>query len=173
VLQGEIFQDLDWVPANHAQAEDRCYRLGQEKRVTVEYLHAAGSLDGYIANLLSRKMELIAAVEAEEVPDASILAELEAGLRDLAPALMEEARLSRLTGDAARRVEGLAAARPRVTVEESPIEETGSWEFTSARDPSQVYHVTYGRAGHLECTCKGFEFRGNCKHVREVRETVA
>ena len=65
----------------------------------------------------------------------------------------------------------LAAARPRVTVEESPIEETGSWEFTSARDPSQVYQVTYGRAGHLECTCKGFEFRGNCKHVREVRET--
>jgi transposase len=97
----------------------------------------------------------------------------ETDLRDLAPALMEEARLSRLTGDAARRVEGLAAAHPRKTVEESQIEETGSWEFTSARDPSQVYQVTYGRAGHLECTCKGFEFRGNCKHVREVRETVA
>ena len=30
----------------------------------------------------------IAAVEAEEDPDASILAEIEAGLRDLAPALM-------------------------------------------------------------------------------------
>jgi len=26
-----IFQDLDWVPANHAQAEDRCYRLVQVK----------------------------------------------------------------------------------------------------------------------------------------------
>ena len=24
-----IFQDLDWVPANHAQAEDRCYRLAR------------------------------------------------------------------------------------------------------------------------------------------------
>ena len=24
-----IFQDLDWVPANHRQAEDRAYRLGQ------------------------------------------------------------------------------------------------------------------------------------------------
>ena len=33
-----IFQDLDWVPANHLQAEDRCYRLGQTERVTVEYL---------------------------------------------------------------------------------------------------------------------------------------
>jgi hypothetical protein len=55
----------------------------------------------------------------------------------------------------------------------SALPETGSWEFTSARDPSQVYQVTYGRAGHLECTCKGFEFRGNCKHVREVRVKVA
>ena len=36
----------------------------------------------------------------------------------------------------------LAAAHPRKTVEENPIEETGSWEFTSARDPSQVYQVT-------------------------------
>jgi len=54
-----IFQDLDWVPANHAQAEDRCYRLGQTKRVTVEYFHAEGSLDGYIARLLEAKIALI------------------------------------------------------------------------------------------------------------------
>jgi hypothetical protein len=27
-----IFQDLDWVPANHLQAEDRAYRLGQQER---------------------------------------------------------------------------------------------------------------------------------------------
>tara|TARA_B100000676_G_C17405286_1_gene496995 strand:- start:186 stop:437 length:252 start_codon:yes stop_codon:yes gene_type:complete len=47
-----IFQDLDWVSANHAQAEDRCYRLGQKSRVTVEYFLAAGTLDTYIAELL-------------------------------------------------------------------------------------------------------------------------
>jgi SNF2 family DNA or RNA helicase len=40
-----IFQDLDWVPANHLQAEDRAYRLGQTDRVTVEYMFADGTLD--------------------------------------------------------------------------------------------------------------------------------
>jgi hypothetical protein len=32
--------------------------------------------------------------------------------------------------------------------------------------------ITFGRAGHLQCTCPGFEYRGECKHVREVRKTA-
>jgi SWI/SNF-related matrix-associated actin-dependent regulator of chromatin subfamily A-like protein 1 len=167
-----IFQDLDWVPANHAQAEDRCYRLGQDKRVTVEYFHAAGTLDGYIAELLQQKMALIAAVEAEDVPDTSLLADIQDGLRRLAPALMEEARAARATGDAASRLDQLSKAAPRATPADAPLLETGSWEFTSSRDPSESYQVTFGRAGHLECSCPGFNWRGNCKHVREVRGKV-
>ena len=167
-----IFQDLDWVPANHAQAEDRCYRLGQDHRVTVEYFHADGTLDAYIAELLERKMSLIAAVEADDVPDQSILTEIQDGLRRLAPALMEEARAARAMGDAATRIEALARVAPRTTSKEDPLLETGSWEFTSSRDPSAMYQVTFGRAGHLECSCPGFNYRGNCKHTREVREKI-
>ena len=167
-----IFQDLDWVPANHAQAEDRCYRIGQDHRVTVEYFHADGTLDGYIATLLEQKMAMIAAVEADEIPDQSILAEIQDGLRQLAPALMEEARAARTTGDAAARLDTLANATPRKNSEDVPLLETGSWEFTSSRDPSASYRVTFGRAGHLECSCPGFNYRGNCKHTREVREKI-
>jgi SWI/SNF-related matrix-associated actin-dependent regulator 1 of chromatin subfamily A len=166
-----LFQDLDWVPANHAQAEDRCYRLGQTRSVTVEYFHAANSLDGYIAELLSRKMALIAAVEADEVPDASILEELQAGLRALTPAMHEEVRLAKAGSTSTATVEALTLIlRPQKR--ETEIEKSGSWEFTSSRNVSETYRVTFGRAGHLECTCKGFEFRGNCKHVQEVRAAL-
>lgn len=173
-----IFQDLDWVPANHAQAEDRCYRLGQGQQVTVEYFHANGSLDGYIAKLLSAKIALIAAVEAHEAPDTSILRDLEVNLRALAPALVEEVRLARAQAedpDAAVRRHASAPRPDRSSTPrpETPIEQTGQWTFTSEREKGKVYRVTYGRAGHLECTCKGFEFRGNCKHVQEVRAKTA
>lgn len=138
----------------------------------MEYFHAAGTLDGYIAELLQQKMALIAAVEAEDVPDTSLLADIQDGLRRLAPALMEEARAARATGDAASRLDQLSKVAPRATPTDAPLLETGSWEFTSSRDPSASYQVTFGRAGHLECSCPGFNWRGNCKHVREVRERV-
>jgi SWI/SNF-related matrix-associated actin-dependent regulator 1 of chromatin subfamily A len=167
-----IFQDLDWVPANHAQAEDRCYRLGQKNSVTVEYFHGHGSLDRYIAQLLETKICLIAAVEAEEIPDASILAELEANLRRLSPALMEEARLAKPKTGAGDRISALAAASSVGSQASEALAETGTWEFKSSRDPSKSYIVNFGRAGHLECTCEGFLYRGNCKHVIEVRAKI-
>jgi SNF2 family DNA or RNA helicase len=90
-----IFQDLDWVPANHLQAEDRCYRIGQDRQVTVEYLLANGTLDSYIARLLEAKLALVQAVEADKVPDASILQDLQQELIRLGPAMPRSLRPGR------------------------------------------------------------------------------
>ncbi|HTR89149.1 MAG TPA: DEAD/DEAH box helicase [Solirubrobacteraceae bacterium] len=56
------FLELDWTPAKHDQAEDRCHRIGQRDAVTAHYLLAAGTVDETIATLLERKRAVIAAV---------------------------------------------------------------------------------------------------------------
>jgi SWI/SNF-related matrix-associated actin-dependent regulator of chromatin subfamily A-like protein 1 len=72
------FLELDWTPAKHDQAEDRCHRIGQQDAVNASYLLAAGTVDETIATLLERKRAVIGAVtdgraEAEEgVVDALV-----------------------------------------------------------------------------------------------------
>jgi hypothetical protein len=167
-----IFQDLDWVPANHLQAEDRAYRMGQTDRVTVEYVLADGTLDGFIAELLEAKLHLIDTIESEEVPNASVLDELYAKLRSLGPALLQEDKALQATGEIRNRIEALAKSGNAPRAVDSPLLSTGVHEFKSSRDASKTYRVTFGHAGHLACTCEGFSWRGNCKHVREVRENL-
>jgi hypothetical protein len=167
-----IFQDLDWVPANHLQAEDRAYRLGQTDRVTVEYMFAHGTLDVFIAELLEAKLRLISTIESEEAPNASVLDELYARLRSLGPALLQESKALQATGEARDRLEALAKSGGGPQAVDAPLLSAGVHEFRSSRDPSKAYRVTFGSAGHLECTCEGFRWRGNCKHVREVRERI-
>ncbi|MGH2879934.1 MAG: DEAD/DEAH box helicase [Solirubrobacteraceae bacterium] len=70
------FLELDWTPAKHDQAEDRCHRIGQQDSVNAWYLLAAGTIDETIATLLDRKRAVIGAVtdghpeEDEAVVDA-------------------------------------------------------------------------------------------------------
>jgi hypothetical protein len=56
------FLELDWTPAKHDQAEDRCHRIGQRDAVTAYYLLAAETVDETIATLLERKRAVIEAV---------------------------------------------------------------------------------------------------------------
>lgn len=54
-----IFAELDWVPGNMAQAEDRCHRIGQTESVLVQHLVLEGSLDATIAQTLVEKQNVI------------------------------------------------------------------------------------------------------------------
>jgi SWI/SNF-related matrix-associated actin-dependent regulator 1 of chromatin subfamily A len=56
------FLELDWTPARHDQAEDRCHRIGQRDAVNAYYLLAAETVDETIARLLQRKRAVIGAV---------------------------------------------------------------------------------------------------------------
>lgn len=54
-----VFAELDWVPGNLTQAEDRCHRIGQRESVLVQHLVLDGSLDARMAKILVRKQEII------------------------------------------------------------------------------------------------------------------
>jgi SNF2 family DNA or RNA helicase len=56
------FLELEWTPAMHDQAEDRCHRIGQHDAVTAWYLLAADTIDETIAALLERKRGIVGAV---------------------------------------------------------------------------------------------------------------
>ncbi|MFZ1925200.1 MAG: DEAD/DEAH box helicase, partial [Solirubrobacteraceae bacterium] len=68
------FLELDWTPAKHDQAEDRCHRIGQQDAVNAWYLLAAGTIDESMATLLERKRAIIGAVtDGREENDEGIV----------------------------------------------------------------------------------------------------
>jgi SWI/SNF-related matrix-associated actin-dependent regulator 1 of chromatin subfamily A len=56
------FLELEWTPAMHDQAEDRCHRIGQHDAVTAWYLLAADTIDETMARLIQSKRAHVAAV---------------------------------------------------------------------------------------------------------------
>ena len=64
------FLELEWTPAIHDQAEDRCHRIGQRDAVTAWYLLAAETIDETMARLIQRKREVVSAVtDGRELAD--------------------------------------------------------------------------------------------------------
>ncbi|CAO1613599.1 unnamed protein product [Parajaminaea phylloscopi] len=61
-----IMLDQDFNPQNDKQAEDRCWRIGQEKEVTVVKLISKGTIDEDILALGQQKLELAARVSGME-----------------------------------------------------------------------------------------------------------
>jgi hypothetical protein len=80
------FLELEWTPAIHDQAEDRCHRIGQRDAVTAWYLLAADTIDETMARLIQRKREVIDAVtDGKALPDGGLLEGVVRELREGRP----------------------------------------------------------------------------------------
>lgn len=61
-----IMNDLDFVPANHAQAEDRAHRIGSTSTTNVYYPIAVGTIDEMMFKILEKKRKIIDTVIGDE-----------------------------------------------------------------------------------------------------------
>ena len=61
-----IMNDLSFVPAEHAQAEDRAYRYGQKSNVLVYYPIFENTIEGAIYDILNKKKRIINTVMGDE-----------------------------------------------------------------------------------------------------------
>jgi SWI/SNF-related matrix-associated actin-dependent regulator 1 of chromatin subfamily A len=67
-----IMNDLDFVPANHAQAEDRAYRIGQDSTVNVYYPIFDDTVDIMMYEMLQKKKQIISTIMGEEHEEVDI-----------------------------------------------------------------------------------------------------
>lgn len=69
-----VFAEMDWVPGNVTQAEDRAHRIGQRNMVLVDHLVFEGSLDARMATILVEKQEVLAAALDTVTEQAPVVA---------------------------------------------------------------------------------------------------
>ena len=204
-----IFNDLDWVPTNHWQAEDRAYRIGQTRTVNVTYFIARDTIDDFVQTVLETKAALVnAIVEGEALaPGAGgdvldelqrVLHSISAGADGIVPVgeiaaghgdddaliaqLLRQASdefRSRHRDDPHRRpamqgereVHALARAlEALVKVLSGPSARRFRISSTSHTD---VHYDVVVVDADVTCSCPGFEYRGQCRHARDVKAALA
>ena len=194
-----VFTDLDWVPANHWQAEDRAYRIGQTRSVTAHYLVAENTIDTFVHQVLEIKSALIEAVidgKAFDGSSAGVLEELEKAIGNLGPQLAElssdeidEDTIHRLIREASKEIsednpaeEAAAEALKNLDLPEHLVQllaaalggpKSQTYRVTSNSDSSMSYRLEVDSGGDVICNCPGFEYRGACSHGRKLKEALA
>ena len=72
-----IMNDLSFVPAEHAQAEDRSHRIGQKNSTSVYYPLFENTIEGAIYDILNKKKKIISTVMGDDImDDASSIEEM-------------------------------------------------------------------------------------------------
>jgi SNF2 family DNA or RNA helicase len=194
-----VFNDLDWVPANHWQAEDRAYRIGQNSTVNVTYFTAMGTVDEFVSAALNIKSTLIEAVVEGRgaVPiDTDLLSELEFLVRKLSPNLTSlgdaesgedpvDRLLREVTRSAAEQQVPAEAQATREKLRSLPADAllalaralSGPTErryrASSSSKPGKYYTLDVDSGGDVLCSCPGFEYRGACAHARSLKKALA
>lgn len=56
-----LFAELDWVPGNHIQAEDRIHRIGQKGNAEITYLVARNTIEEKLCRIIQKKQETVTA----------------------------------------------------------------------------------------------------------------
>ena len=62
-----IMNDLSFVPAEHAQAEDRSHRIGQKNSTSVYYPLFENTIEGAIYDILNKKKKIISTVMGDDL----------------------------------------------------------------------------------------------------------
>ncbi len=163
-----VFNDLDWVPANHWQAEDRVYRIGQTQTAFATYLYAPNTLDEFVANLLENKARLVGDVEGESEARSSMISALVNAAIDGVDVYATETTGGEYRGTVGLLEETLALlesfASDQATTSQQGVIVT---KFPSSSSPGTTYTVEVLN-GVARCDCTGFTYRGNCSHSRKA-----
>ena len=192
-----VFNDLDWLPANHWQAEDRAYRIGQTETVNVTYMIARGSIDEFIRSVLESKASLIdELIEGKALGDdlkMDVISELKRmmqalsiSMEDIDPKATEDQMTDIIrkasdayvdehkTEDSNKPValaipNSEAAIRTLASVLSGP--KNTIYRSLSSSKPGKFYTLEVSGAD-VFCDCPGFEYRGACQHARKLKVSL-
>ena len=197
-----VFNDLDWVPTNHWQAEDRAYRIGQTRTVNVTYFVARDTIDDFVQAVLETKAALVnAIVDGGALAPGSggdVLDELQRVLHsisaggDVAAGYGDDdaliSQLMRRASDEFRTLHGVDPRRPPTLRGEREVQALARalealvkvlsgpsarrFRTSSASHAGVDYEIAVVDAD-VTCSCPGFEYRGQCRHARDVKAALA
>ncbi len=192
-----VFNDLDWVPANHWQAEDRAYRIGQTGTVNVTYMIANGTVDSFVKTVLETKAALMDAIVegsimvpgGEAALQLDVLSELKRMMNALSvqPNKIEESNIhdvlqkagdvyleentSHLQEATRKQLRPYSEEAIRVLAEVLSGPQRSVYHAESSSQKGKFYTLEVIGAD-ITCDCPGFTHRGSCRHVRPLKSAL-
>lgn len=192
-----VFNDLDWVPANHWQAEDRAYRIGQTGTVNVTYMIANGTVDSFVKTVLETKAALMDAIVegsimvpgGEAAIKLDVLSELKRMMNALSiqPNKIEESNIhdvlqkagdvyleentSHLQEATRKQLRPYSEEAIRILAEVLSGPQRSVYHAESSSQKGKFYTLEV-IGSDITCDCPGFTHRGSCRHVRPLKSAL-